>query len=129
MKRKAIPEDKVECEVGSGNVFADLGFDNSEEELLKADLTAEIASLIKKQRMTQKRAAELLGVDQPRISALLRGKLSLFSVEMLMRFLNALGQDIEVVVKPKPRNRKQAHLVAHTHHETRAMVPMAAKAH
>ncbi len=115
----------VEYEKGSGNVFADLGFENSEEELLKADLTAEISSIIKKKKLTQTRAAKILKVDQPRISSLLRGKLDLFSVETLMHFLQALGQDIEIFVKPKPRNRKHAHLSVISTTE-RISVPMVA---
>lgn len=115
-----------EHEKGSGNVFADLGFENPEEELLKADLTGEIAFIIKKKKLTQTQVAEILGVDQPRISCLLRGRFDLFSVEMLMHFLQDLGQDIEIVVKPKPRNRKIARLSFFSSSE-RAYVPMAAK--
>ncbi len=100
----------LDYEIGSDNVFADLGFANSEEELLKSDLTAEIASLIKKKKLTQIEAAKILGVDQPRVSSLLSGRLDLFSVEMIMHFLTALGRDIQVVVTPKPKNRKRAHL-------------------
>ncbi len=109
MKRK-VKNDNLDYELGSNNVFADLGFENSEEELLKSDLTAEIASVIKKRKLTQTEAAKILGVDQPRISSLLSGRLDLFSVEMIMHFLTALGRDIQVVVTPKPKNRKLAHL-------------------
>ena len=108
--KKKIHKKNIEYEVGSGNVFADLGFENAEEELLKSDLAGEITSLIKKKRLTQATAARILGVDQPRISSLLRGKLELFSVEMLMQFLQILGRDIKIVVTPKPRNRKHARL-------------------
>lgn len=109
MKKKSV-EQKLDYEVGSSNVFADLGLEHAEDELLKSDLTSEISNLIKKKKLTQIQAAKILGVDQPRISSLIRGRFDLFSIETLMHFLTALGQDIQIVVKPKPRNRKQAHL-------------------
>ncbi len=109
-KQKLTRKEEIEFTPGSDNVFADLGFENPEEELLKANLTHEIARIIKKQHLTQAQAAKIMGTDQPRISSLLRGRLDLFSVEMLMHFLNTLGQDVEIVVKPKPRNRKLATL-------------------
>ncbi len=71
---------------------------------------AQISCIIKRRKLTQTQVAEILGVDQPRVSSLLRGRLDLFSVEKLMHFLKALGQDIEIRIKPKPRNRKHAHL-------------------
>lgn len=127
--KKKDKKHKLDYEVGSDNVFADLGFENAEEELLKSDLTAEIANHIKKRRLTQAQAAKILGVDQPRISSLLRGRIDLFSIEMLMHFLTALGQDIQIVVKPKPRNRKQAHLsVVVPASTSRTSAPLAAKA-
>lgn len=126
-KIKKIQE-KIEHEIGSGNVFSDLGFDNAEEELLKSDLTAEIAYIIKKKKLTQAKAAKILGVDQPRISSLLRGRLDLFSVEALMNFLQSLGQDVEIMVKPKPRNRKIACLNVVSPTE-RCSLPMVAKSH
>jgi predicted XRE-type DNA-binding protein len=124
-KNKII--EKIEHEKGSGNVFADLGFENPEEELMKSDLTRNIASIINKKKMTQTQVAKILGVDQPRISSLLRGRFDLFSVEMLIHFLQALGQDVDIVVKPKPRNRKLAHLSV-TSYSERPSFPMAAKA-
>lgn len=126
MKKKVV-EQKLDYEIGSDNVFADLGFENAEEELLKSDLTAEISSLIKKKKLTQNQAAKILGVDQPRVSSLLRGRFDLFSIEMLMRFLTDLGQDIQIVVKPKPRHRKQAHLSVSGPSSNRDSVPVAAK--
>lgn len=108
MKRKKQAIEKIEYEIGSNNVFSDLGFENPEEDILKSDLVGEIAHLIKEKKLTQAQAAEILGVDQPRISSLLRGKLDLFSIEMLMRFLKDLGRDIEILIKPKPETRKEA---------------------
>lgn len=102
-------KEKLEVEEGSTNVFADLGFENPEEELFKADLTAEIARAIRVKNLTQAQAAKILNVDQPRISRLLSGRTDLFSIETLMHFLVALGQDVEVSVKPKPSRRKRAH--------------------
>jgi predicted XRE-type DNA-binding protein len=126
MKKKQNSNNKeIEYEKGSGNVFADLGFENPNDELAKADLTAKISCIIKQKRLTQKQAAEILGVDQPRISSLLRGRLDLFSIEKLMQFLKALGQDIEIMIKPKPRNRKEANLFVSSCE--RISMPMVAK--
>lgn len=130
MKKKKVLEQGLDYEVGSDNIFADLGLENAEEELLKSDLTAEISSLIKRKKLTQAQTAKILGVDQPRISSLLRGRFDLFSIEMLMHFLTSLGQDIQIVVKPKPRNRKHAHLSVCTPSSvSKGIIPMAAKSH
>lgn len=99
----------IKVRVGtSSNVFADLGLPNPEEMLLKAELASKISSLIDEKKFTQMEAAELLGIDQPKVSALVRGRLGGFSAERLLRFLNALGSDVEIVVKPKPDNRSEA---------------------
>lgn len=92
---------------GSGNVFADLGFAQPEEELAKAQLASCIRQIIRRRRLTQAAAAHLMGVDQPKVSALLSGRLANFSTERLMRLLTALDQDIEIVVKAKPRTRER----------------------
>lgn len=84
----------------SGNVFADLGFLNSEQELLKAKLTVKIHNLLKERNITQTEAAKLLGTTQPQISAIMRCRPVSVSAERLMGFLTTLGQDIEVSVKP-----------------------------
>ncbi|MFB2769786.1 helix-turn-helix domain-containing protein [Pelatocladus sp. BLCC-F211] len=94
--------------VGSGNVFADLGLSNPEERLIKADLARKISETINSRKLTQTEAAEILGIDQPKISALSRGRLAGFSTERLIYFLNALGNDVEIVVKPKPESRNYA---------------------
>ena len=99
---------EIGVQVSSGNVFLDLGLENSDELLVKAELAHKISSIIAKQQMTQAEAAALLGVDQPKISALINGKLSGFSTVRLFRFLNALGQDVEIVVKAKPQSRSDA---------------------
>jgi predicted XRE-type DNA-binding protein len=90
---------------GSDNVFADLGFAEPEEELTKAQLASHIRQIIRRRRLTQLAAAALMGIDQPKVSALLNGRLANFSSDRLMRLLTALGQDVEIVVKTKPRNR------------------------
>lgn len=97
-------------EHSGGNVFADLNVPNPEEALAKAELARQINRVIKKKKLTQKQAALALGVDQPKISALLSGKLSGFSLERLFRFLNELGQDVTISVKPKARTRKKGFL-------------------
>ncbi|AFZ16142.1 helix-turn-helix domain-containing protein [Allocoleopsis franciscana] len=99
---------EIRVQASSGNVFADLGLENSDELLVKAELARKISSIITKQGMTQAEAAELLGIDQPKVSALINGKLSGFSTVRLFRFLNALGRDVEIVVKTKPKSRSQA---------------------
>ena len=92
-------------EESSGNVFADLGFRNSRQELLKARLTVEIYKLLKKRGVTQKEAAKLLGTTQAQVSALMRCRPVSVSVGRLMEFLTALGQDVRITVTPT-RKRK-----------------------
>jgi len=108
MAAKKKRKDDTAFEVGGDNIFADIGIDNADEELTKAELAWEIDHIIKKRKLTQTKAAKIMGINQPKVSALLHRKLSGFSVERLMHFLNQLGQDIDIVVKPKPRNRKNA---------------------
>jgi len=103
---------KADHTIGSGNVFADLGFPNAEEALAKAELAQRITAIIARRRLTQAQAAGVLGVDQPKISALKRGRLSGFSLERLVRFLILLGRDVEIVVKERhPAKRGQARLM------------------
>ena len=90
---------------GSGNVFTDMGLPEPEEELTKAQLASHIRQVIKRQRLTQVAAAAVMGIDQPKVSALLNGRLTNFSSERLMRLLTALGQDVDITVRAKPRNR------------------------
>jgi predicted XRE-type DNA-binding protein len=95
-------------EESSGNVFADLDYPDAEEALAKSRLAQRIAEIIKKKRLTQVQAGVLLGIDQPKVSRLLRGRLREFSTDRLFRFLNALDQDVEIIIKRKPRSRRQA---------------------
>lgn len=94
----------------SGNVFKDLGISAPEEALAKAELTARISELIASKGLTQAAAARVLKIDQPKVSALLRGRLAGFSTERLMRFLTALGSDIRIVVRHRPRAKTAGHL-------------------
>ena len=96
--------DLADCRVtpSSGNVFADLGFENPEEMLLKAELVRQISLAIKEKGLNQYQAAEVLGIDQPKVSALVRGRFSGYSIERLFKYLNALGRDVEIVVKSSP---------------------------
>jgi len=94
-------------EKSSGNVFADLGFPNSEQELVKARLTVQIYRLLKERGVTQAEAAKLLGTTQAQVSALMRCRPVSVSVGRLMDFLTTLGQDVEVSVKPASRRKGQ----------------------
>ena len=97
-KRKAL-----ELESSSGNVFADLGLAEADEHLIKAGLVVKIDRIIRQRHLTQAAAAQLIGIDQPKVSAMLAGQFRGYSVERLMRFLVALGHDVEIVVKPRKR--------------------------
>jgi predicted XRE-type DNA-binding protein len=99
-------------EKSSGNVFTDLGFPNSEQELVKAKLTVQIYQLLKERGLTQGEAAKLLGTTQAQISALMRCRLVSVSIGRLMEFLTILGQDVELTVKPTSIREKgqQGHM-------------------
>jgi predicted XRE-type DNA-binding protein len=95
---------------GSGNVFADLGLPNPEERLVKAQLASMIDDVIRERALTQRQAATLMGIDQPKVSHILRGRLAGFSTHRLIDFLTALGRDVAIVVKPAPKSRKRGRL-------------------
>ena len=101
---------EIQVEESSGNVFADLGLPDAEERLAKADLALMIAREIRSRGLTQAEAAELLGVAQPDISNLMRGRLSGYSIERLTRLLNDLGQDVEIRIRPSPDKKVRGHL-------------------
>jgi predicted XRE-type DNA-binding protein len=86
--------------IGSSNIFKDIGVPNAEEHLVKAQLVFKIHAIMKRRRLKQVQAAELFGVRQPDVSNMLRGEFRQFSVERLLRFLVALDQDVEIVVRP-----------------------------
>jgi predicted XRE-type DNA-binding protein len=88
--------------LGSGNVFADLGLPNPEEELLKAKLVSKIAEVIEKREITQVRAGEIMGLPQPKVSELCNGRTETYSVERLYRFLTRLGVGVSIVLEDQP---------------------------
>jgi predicted XRE-type DNA-binding protein len=101
---------KIEFERSSGNVFADIGLPNPEEHLIKASLVLKIDRLMKQRGLKQVEAAKLFGVKQPDVSKMLRGEFRQFSVERLLHFLVALGQDVDIVVRPHKGRRDRAQL-------------------
>jgi predicted XRE-type DNA-binding protein len=94
--------------VGSSNVFADLGHPRPAEALAKAELARKIGAIIERRGLTQGEAAAILDVDQPKVSALSRGRLAGFSLDRLVRFLVLLGNDVEIVVKPASKRGRTA---------------------
>jgi|GEM_PF-365324 len=106
-----LPSRAKLCRKGSGNVFADLGLPNPEQELLKARLTLQIYKIIKARGLTQAQAGEVLGIKQPHVSALMRNRAGNFSVGRLIEFLTALGQDVRITVKPTRKARGEMAVV------------------
>jgi len=96
--------------VSSGNVFEDLELPEPEERLAKAELARKIAEIIKKRHLSPDETAKILGVDQSKVSAIMHGRLAGFSFERLFQFLIALGRDIQITVKSKPRSRERGEL-------------------
>ena len=110
-KRRVTKDvDQIPVTRGSGNVFADIGLPNPEEHLAKAQLVSMIDDVIRERKLTQLQAASLMGIDQPKVSHLLRGRFEGFSTQRLIDFLNALGRDVDIVVRPAPRSRKRGRL-------------------
>ena len=93
---------------GSGNVFADIGVAHPERVLARAQVMARITAIIKERDLTQQEAAMLLGIPQSKISCLMNGKLSMFSLEHLFELLNALDRNVEIIIKPKAKKAKRA---------------------
>jgi predicted XRE-type DNA-binding protein len=93
----------LERDSSTGNVFADLDLPDADEHLVKAGLVVKIDRVVRQRKLTQAAAAQLMGIDQPKVSAMLGGQFRGYSVERLMRFLVALGHDVEIVVKPRKR--------------------------
>ena len=100
MRRKGVPRN-----ASSGNIFADLGFPNPEQELLKAQLTLQIHGILKDSKLIQAQIAKILGVRQPQVSLLMRNRAGNFSVGRLMEFLTALHHDVEITVRPARREQ------------------------
>ena len=93
---------------GSGNIFADIGVSHPERVLARAEIMSCITEIIKARGLTQKQSAELLGIPQSKVSCLMNGKLSMFSVDHLFELLNALDRDVEIIIKPKTKYEKFA---------------------
>jgi predicted XRE-type DNA-binding protein len=93
--------------MSGGNVFADIGLPNADEHLVKAHLVYKISAIMKERKLSQAKAAELFGVKQPDVSNMLRGQFDRVSVEKLLRYLVALGQDVEIVVKPHSKAARE----------------------
>ena len=112
MAKRKVSDERNDIPVtrGSGNVFADLGMSNPEERLAKAQLASLIDDVIRERALTQQDAAALMGIDQPKVSHLLRCRLSGFSTQRLIDFLNALGRDVEIVVRAAPKSRKRGRM-------------------
>ena len=104
----------AEVTVGSGNIFADLGLPNPEERLVKAQLARQIYLRITERNLNQAEAATILGIDQPKVSNLINGKLTAFSIDRLFRFLNALDCDVEISVKTKSSEQSTAKIIVLT---------------
>ena len=105
-KRREAPR----VERSSGNVFEDIGLPDAAALLAKSELVSRICDIIAKRRLTQAQAAKILGVSQPKVSAFMRGNLDGFSSDRLFRFLNTLGRDIEIAVKPRARTSKRPNI-------------------
>ncbi|ADL56195.1 helix-turn-helix domain-containing protein [Gallionella capsiferriformans] len=99
-----------DIESGSNNVYADLGVPDAEEMWVKAQLATNIGEIIKRRKLTQVQAAELLGITQPKLSGLLRGQFRGISEAKLLECLTRLGRDIQIVVKSAPRSRTEGHV-------------------
>ena len=102
---------RSKVEVSSGNVFADLKLPDAEERQTKVHLAVAIQNEVTARNWSQAEAAEVLGINQPKVSALLKFRLEGFSVERLMLFLTALGNDIEITIKPRRRGQKLGRIV------------------
>jgi predicted XRE-type DNA-binding protein len=101
----------IDITASSGNVFADLGLPNPEERALKSQLAIQIRRIIEDKGWTQAQAAEVLGVDQPKVSHLLRGRLAGFSVERLLTLVNRLGHNVEVHISQEEYAPEETHLL------------------
>jgi predicted XRE-type DNA-binding protein len=108
-----VPAAEIEVMEGSGNVFEDLGFEDADELQAKAELTRQLHNILKRQKLSQRAAARLLGIAQPDVSALLNGRHTGFSLTRLMTLLNRLDRDVEIVVRRRPRSRARSRLIVH----------------
>ncbi|VVO42106.1 helix-turn-helix domain-containing protein [Pseudomonas fluorescens] len=100
----------IEIEESSGNVYADLGIPDANEMRVKSQLAAKVGEIIKARRLTQVQASEILGLSQPKLSEMLRGKFRGISEAKMMECLLLLGRDVQIVVKSAPRSRKEGRI-------------------
>jgi len=100
----------TQIEKGSTNVYADLGYANPDEMLVKAQLATKIGEIIQQRKLTQIQAAELLGIPQPKLSNMLRGQFRGISETKMIECLTKLGRNVEIVVKPAPRSKVAGHV-------------------
>ena len=103
--------EEIYFEESSGNVFEDLGVRNPEDASLRADLAKRIAEIIEGRKLSQADIAHTLGVDQPKVSKLVRGRISGFTADRLLRFLTALGCDVRIEVKAPPKKSRRGKLI------------------
>ncbi len=105
--------DDITVHESTGNVFADLGVQNPDEYLAKSALAAQILRIVRRRRLTQVEAAKLLGIRQPKLSELLRGRLDGFSTDRLLRFITRLGYDVQIkLTKARTATRGQMEIIA-----------------
>lgn len=102
---------RKKVEAGSGDVFVDLGFSDAGERRLRVQLAMRVNELIAQNGLTQAKTSELLGIPQPHVSELKNYKLTRFSSERLLRFLTLFDRDVEIVIRPKAKDRKAGHLL------------------
>src|ERR1035441_7445857 len=100
----------IPVEEGSGNVYTDLRYRDSESMLVKAQLAAKIAEILQRRALTQARAAEILGLTQPKVSAILKGPRRGISHHLLLECLPGWGRNVQIVIKPPPRSRPNGRL-------------------
>jgi predicted XRE-type DNA-binding protein len=110
-RKRPVTSSRTRVTRGTDNVYADVGFERPDEEIAKAQLAVLIDEAIRQMNLTQQAAASLMAIDQPKVSHILRGRLGDFSTQRLMEFLNALGRDIEIVVRWAPPSRKRGRLL------------------
>jgi predicted XRE-type DNA-binding protein len=104
-KRRSKATRAIDIHHGSGNVYADLGYPDADEMLVKAGLVRKISEIVRSKGLTQVETAKILGLTQPKVSALLRGQFRGISERKLIDCLTSLGRDVEIVVKDAPRRR------------------------
>lgn len=127
MKKRKNKKQTRDFEITEASVYKELGYKNYEEMETKSDLITEISKAIKQRNFTQTQAAELFKISQPKLSELLSGHFRGYSVERLMHFLNEIGEDIDIVVKTKPRNRKARIKVYHSTGHCESPIALVAK--